>query len=246
MTNVKVVPNTLVWQDLDQHVLVDNYISNLDPAFAKQLRSKVNFPRVVSLAELDLLAQALEIKFQETIGVVSGSAREPELSLFKYEKINFLNFADTPTYDLDTCWKNQVSLNHDLTICNQVFEHIFNPHLGFSNLVHHTKPGGFIWISIPTINCIHSDPYFFSAGYHPRFLSRLGAQNNCDVIHVGHWGSLKYLLSAVRGRWLTYDQLGIGLHSVSDLFCPGLIFVDGRKKSNNYITDCWALFRVRK
>jgi hypothetical protein len=246
MTNLKQFSNLFNFQGAEQQKQVNRFISSLDPIFSKRLMSEINFPRVVALMEFNLLLHTLEIASQKTVGVVSGSEQEPELKLLNYEKINLLNFSDDQNYDLDVCWGAQESLDHDLTMCNQVFEHIFSPHIAFGNLVHHTKPGGFIWITIPTVNCIHSDPYFFSSGYHPRFLARLGHENNCDVVHVGHWGSLKYLLSAVRGKWLTYDQLGIGLHSTSDFYSPPLIFVDGRKNSSHFITDCWALFRVNK
>src|SRR5262249_28665059 len=107
--------------------------------------------------------------------------------------------------------------------------------------IHQTRPGGYIYISIPTINRIHGEPHFYSSGYHPRFLERLALKNGLDIENIGYWGSLKYLLNAVTGFWLTHNQLAAG-PAIGDMI-HGMEHVDGRANEDRYITDCWALFR---
>ena len=101
---------------------------------------------------------------------------------------------------------------YDFVLCSQVFEHIYSPFQGLQNLSLITRPGGYIWISIPTINRIHGEPYFYSAGYHPRFLDRLGKEAGLQCVHIGAWGNEKYQTAAVLGRWLTHNQLRLGFH----------------------------------
>ena len=140
-----------------------------------------------------------------------------------------------------------MSFDFSLTICNQVLEHVFNPHLAFSNLCHATKKGGYIWVSLPTVNCIHGQPQFFSSGYHPRFLQRLASEAGLTTISIGQWGTKKYMLNALIGKWLFSDYLTKGIHRKGDLLFPFEIFKDGRVQNNaenpEIITDCWGLFR---
>jgi 2-polyprenyl-3-methyl-5-hydroxy-6-metoxy-1,4-benzoquinol methylase len=131
-------------------------------------------------------------------------------------------------------------------MCNQVLEHITFPLQGIKNLSYITAPGGYIWVSIPTINCIHGEPWFYSSGYHPRMLKSLGRTVGLEILHIGAWGSRKYLVAAVLGRWLTEKQLKRGFRGMWDLAFPWLALQDGRRSQvHKYITDCWVLFRKR-
>ena len=144
-----------------------------------------------------------------------------------------------------------------LIICNQVLEHVFNPHLAFKNMLHHLKKSGHIYISLPTLNSIHGEPYFYSSGFHPRFLERIAKENNLSIINIGYWGSKKYLAQAVMGHWLAERDLRplpFSFKSFLNLSNPLLFFTDGRKCNNHnkknrffnktpIITDCWGLFR---
>jgi len=226
---------------------VNRFVIDFDRLFDGKLSNLYNYSRVVSLAEFSRLTKEFNLQKQQHVGVVSGSVNEPELKLIDSENISLLNFSEDAKYDLDLPWKLQPSHNFSLTICNQVFEHIFNQHIAIENLIHHTQRDGHIYISIPTINCIHAEPYFYSAGFHPRFLERLALEHNLEVLNIGFWGSHKYLVNAVSGQWLTHNQLKRGLHRLRDLRYPISIFQDGRirSKNNRYITDCWGLFKKR-
>ena len=226
---------------------VNRFIKDHHSLFDGKLSNFYNYSRVVSLAEFGRLIKELKLQNQQHIGVVSGSMNEPELKLIDAEQISLLNFSEDASYDLDMPWKLQPSRNFSLTICNQVFEHIFNQHIALENLIHHTRKDGHIYISIPTVNCIHGEPYFYSAGFHPRFLERLALEHNLEILNIGFWGSHKYLINAVSGQWLTNNQLKKGVHRLRDLRYPISIFQDGRfrSKNNRYITDCWGLFKKK-
>jgi hypothetical protein len=231
---------------------VQQFIARHDEAYGGRLSSFYNYSRVVSLTWFEKIVAALNIAEQEYVGIVSGSTDEPELRLLKSRRITLLNFDSDPRYDLDLSWSDQASENFSLTLCNQVLEHVFNPHQAFRNLIHHTRNGGLIFVSIPAVNCAHGEPNYYSAGYHPRFLARLAQANNLNLVGLSSWGSIRYMVHAVSGTWLPNSGLRPGYQTAADLRFPGLVFSDGRKEDCDYakamgfgavVTDCWALYQ---
>jgi SAM-dependent methyltransferase len=222
---------------------ISQFIHKYNDQFDGSLDRIIGYPRVVALHDFDHIIRKLNLSKQEHVGIFSGSLSEPELKLIEAKKITLLNFEENDEYDLDTTWLSQEPHNFSLALCNQVLEHIFSPQTALKNIIHHTRPGGYIFISIPTINCIHSEPHFYSSGFHPRYLERLARELNLIPIMINHWGSFKYMVNAVSGRWLSEKNLKIGVHGVRDLIIPFSIFQDGRKISERYITDCWGLFQ---
>jgi SAM-dependent methyltransferase len=229
-------------------------IREFDPLYGGRLSGVMNYSRVVSLSWFHRSMSALRALDQDSVGIVSGSADEPELRLLRPANVTVLAFDGTPRFDLDRSWADQPGLNFSLTVCNQVLEHVFDPHLAFRNLLHHTRSRGLVYLTIPTVNCIHGEPHFYSAGYHPRFLERLAKQHDLEILGIGAWGTPKYLLHAVSGTWLPSALLGPGYHSAADFRLPSLVFSDGRDPDcpvaramgfGDVITDCWALFRKR-
>jgi hypothetical protein len=222
---------------------VSRLIHAHDAQFDGRLSRHLNYARAVSLAHFDALIGQLSLTRQAPVGIVSGSLGEPELPFLKAERSTVLNFEVDPVYDLDRSWLNQPAQGFTITLCNQTLEHVFNPHAAFQNPIHHTAPGGYIYMAIPTINCVNGEPYFFSSGFHPRFLKRLGQEAGLDVLNVGRWGSYKYLINAVSGTWLPEAALRRGIVTGRALKHPGLVFQDGRVNEPKYINDCWALYR---
>ena len=100
-------------------------------------------------------------------------------------KSEFLDNSDT--FKLLICSSSKESSLRPLfsmTMCNQVLEHIFNPQLAFKNLCQQTAPSGYIYVSIPTLNCIHGEPDFFSSGFYPRFLEYLAIENKLEILNM--------------------------------------------------------------
>lgn len=231
---------------------VQHFIAQHDQTYEGRLSGFYNYSRVVSLTWFEKIVAALNIGEQEHVGIVSGSSDEPELKLLKPQRITLLNFSSDPRYDLDLSWSEQPPQNFSLTLCNQVLEHVFNPHQAFQNLIHHTRHGGLIFVSIPAVNCAHGEPHYYSAGYHPRFLARLAQANGLNLVGLSSWGSIKYLVHAVTGTWPSNSALRPGYQTAADFRFPGLVFSDGRKEDCEYakamgfaevITDCWALYQ---
>lgn len=234
-----------------------NFIKKNNSLFNNKLSNFYAYPRVVSLAHFSYLIDKYKIKNQRNVCVINGNNNEPELKYINEKSIEFLNFEDNKKYDLDKKWKHKKK-KYSFIICNQVLEHLFNPIVGFKNILYNAIKGTYIWITIPTINCIHGEPHFFSSGYHPRYLEKLAKSNNCKVLHLGYWGSRKYLINAVLGHWLSADELSgkfKNLKSLRQLLHPMYFFIDGRKnqsknKKNNFvfnknqvITDTWILLK---
>jgi SAM-dependent methyltransferase len=195
----------------------------------------------------------------KNVSIISGSINEPELKTITFDNLNNCSFDDDKKFDLDTDWSKTLSADFigqsDLVICNQVLEHISNPVIAFKNFTSLLSPGGLLFVSVPVLNCIHGEPYFFSSGYHPRFLHRHATDNNLIFVDGAFWGTYKYAINAISGRWSTAEQLRPGFRSLSDLKNPLLSLTDGRNanstfasligyKPNNFLmTDCWGLYK---
>ena len=236
---------------------VFNFIKKFDDKYNKKLSNHINFSRVVSLSDFHRVINHIKLHHFLKVAVVSGSTHEPELELINYEHLDILQFeSSSNSFNLDDDWEtinnfNKTNINiyeknkYDFVLCNQVLEHIFSPKQGMKNIYHIMKKGGYAWVSVPTINRIHGEPYFYSAGYHPRYLDRLCKEQGFEVIHIGAWGSRKYLAYAVQGKWSTNNALKKGFRSKYDIAHPYLALKDGRKNDVNgrFITDTWALIR---
>ena len=236
---------------------VDEFIKSYDSSYDGKLSSYLSFSRVVSLSDFNRLIHQMNLNNFSKVAIVSGSNDEPELKLINYEKLDILDFdEDTGLFDLDKDWKEINNLNNDksksykeseynIVFCNQVFEHIFSPIQAIKNIYYITEKNGYVWISVPTINCIHGDPYFYSSGYHPRYLDRLCKEAGFEIIHIGAFGSRKYLAHAVQGHWCFHNELKIGFRSKRDFAYPFFAIQDGRKNNTNgkFIVDTWALLK---
>lgn len=186
-------------------------------AFAKRLPggltgrfwTHMNASRLVSLFEFAQLVELTGLRDAQKSVVVSGDTSEPEL-LFLPGEASFLTY---PEIDLDVSWDGQQVAKitrdgyFDVAVCNQVLEHVFSPEVALRNVQEILKPEGLLYLSVPVVNCIHGEPHYFSAGYHPRYISRLAEGTGFTVIHQGWWGSRKYVADAVDGRWLSMREL---------------------------------------
>lgn len=203
------------------------------PAFRRMA-----YPRVVSLC--DFAARiAPEVPDGATIAVVSGGADEPELRLLSGREVAVLSYDDDARFDLGRDWNDTYGA-FDFVLCNQVLEHVFDPLRAMRNLARITKPGGAVYVSIPTINKVHGLPDFYSAGYYPTWLEQAFAHASLEPKHISFWGSRKYLSGF---HWPTEKELRRGFHNWRDFVDWQRPFVDGRTFSSNdrWITDTWGL-----
>ena len=233
--------------------LVKKFIDENNSRFNNKLTQYFNFSRVVCLADFEFQLKRHSLKHFSDVGVISPSdPLDPELHIISYDHLDLLNYDNSNNqYNLDDEWscsdKYKNIKKFDFILCSQVLEHIYSPSQALKNLKYITKTNGYIWVSIPTINCIHGEPYFYSSGYHPRYLARLAKQVGLECLHIGAWGNKKYLASAVLGKWLCHDQLKPSLNKIQEFFKIDAL-KDGRLNdlTGNYITDSWVLLKKLK
>ena len=233
-----------------------DFIKNSEKEFRTQLLEKINFSRVCTLADFKKYISDLNENFKK-VAVISGSENEPELKYCNYDHLDILDFnPESDLFNLDNEWQDIFQSNfgyskfykkdnYDLVLCNQVLEHIYNPFQAIKNIHFITKKNGYAWISIPTINCIHGEPYFYSSGYHPRYLERLCLDVGFEVKFIGAFGNRKYLSYAVNGKWMSHNELKRGFRAKRDFAFPYFALIDGRVNdiTGNFITDTWILIR---
>lgn len=228
------------------HEEVKKWIRLNDKTFNGALSKYHGYNRVVSLFEFDILSKLEGFIDIDRLCVVSGSEDEPEIKFLNPKEIFTTSLEDG--YDLSEDWTSETPLhkkiqsNFNLVMCNQVLEHVPDPLSAFRNVVSLGVSGSYIWVSIPVINRIHSEPNFYSSGYHPRYLKFLADTTGLKTIHIGAWGSLKYKLFAVSRNWPPYRKLRRGLRSNSDFLFPFGMFVDGTKFNKKHLIDTWGLF----
>lgn len=232
--------------------IVKIFIEENNSRFNKKLTQYFNFSRVVCLADFDFQLKCRSLQNFTNVAVISPSdPQDPELNIINYDHLDLLSYDNVNNlYNLDDDWSSDDRYENikkfDLTLCSQVLEHIYSPFQALKNLSYITQVNGYIWVSIPTINCIHGEPYFYSSGYHPRYLSRLANEVGLECLYVGAWGNRKYISSAVLGKWLTHDQLKPNLNKITNFFINNP-FIDGRLNDTTgmYIADTWALMRKK-
>lgn len=172
---------------------INKLLSSTDPA------------RVFSILRFyELFKNLPNFSFKEfiNIAVISGSDKEPELFFFDNAKLDTLCFDENlkpgsfQFWDLNLDWSEiQYSDFHnkyDLVLCEQVFEHIPCPENAMRNIKVILKKRGLAHISVPTINGVHTEPYYFTAGYHSRMLNYLSNKiGGFKVIECDSWGTKK-------------------------------------------------------
>lgn len=235
---------------------VDLFISTFQ-GLPREFLSSLAYSRLVQLTALHQVVNSHNLINQAHVGVISGSKSEPALAMFRSEKTTICAYEDDIKYDLDKSWLGWPSHEFTLTICNHTFEHIFNPFVAIKNLIHHTAPMGYIFLSVPVVDCIHGEPHFYYSGFHPRFLSRMAQESGLEIISIGCWGNHKAMINGMHGRWLTQKESRRGLFNFNNFSQPAnalrkfvrnlrqlsVAFEDGQVQSFRYLTNTWILLR---
>ena len=224
---------------------------------APEKLSSLAYSRLVQLTAVNQLVKTHNLIKQVHVGVISGGTEEPELALFKSDKTTICAYEEDVRYDLDKSWLGWPSYEFSLTICNHTFEHIFNPFVAIKNLIYHTAENGYIFLSMPVVDCIHGEPHFYYSGFHPRFLSRMAQESGLEIISLGAWGNHKAMINGMHCRWLNERESRRGLINFNNLTNPlsalktlfrnlrqlSVAFEDGRVQSSRYLTNTWILLR---
>ena len=161
--------------------------------------------RLFSLVRFyDLFLELSNFSFDEkiNIAVISGSKSEPELMFFENASVDTLCFderlkpGEYQFWDLNLDWGevqySDFHYKYDLVLCEQVFEHIPDPLNAIKNIKFLLKDNGLVHISVPSMNGIHTDPYYYTAGYHKRMLTYLAEKvGGYEILECESWGSKK-------------------------------------------------------
>lgn len=136
--------------------------------------------------------------------VLSTFSTDPELEYITFDSLYHAPYHagsnDLHTLDLD-------EKEFDLVIFNQTLEHLYNPFISVSNLYNHTKDGGYLFTSVPTINIPHMTPFHFN-GLTPMGLCMLMKSVGFKIIELGFWGNVDYIRFIFEtGSWPDYRQL---------------------------------------
>ena len=169
------------------HNLSDTLLCSTDPS------------RIFSVLKfLDFLNDQYKNSSNEKINVALVSGRnDPEVFLLGENiLLSCLCFEDDQEmWDLTKDWGGYkykyLHESFDFVFCEQVFEHLADPFRAFQNLNLLLKKGGFLHLSVPGVNGIHGDPFYFYSGFHPRLLEKWAETVSLEIKHCFFWGSPK-------------------------------------------------------
>jgi len=165
-----------------------------------------DFPRVISLLEFKEFMETRNNPVFKDVLVFNGSV-DPEFAYLKCESITNINYTDDPVnYDLNNL--NLPKKDFDFIMTNQTLEHVYDPCLVVRNLYNHIKPGGLIYMNLPSMNIPHSTPFHYYAGFTPTGLGAIFQQAGFDIIDIGFWGNKDYNNFIINNNtWPDYTQI---------------------------------------
>lgn len=184
---------------MKKHLL--SWLKSLPAALRERLINYSDPARVFSLFFFDKSIKRLgqeRLASTQRIAVVSGGLEEPELAFLGADasKVDLLRFEESPDlWDLCKDWSGEEYLRfvgaYDIVLCEQVLEHVPDPSLAFTNLCKLLKPQGILHVSVPGINGVHGEPYYYFAGFHPRLLASWAQREGLSLVDCSSWGCPK-------------------------------------------------------
>lgn len=144
----------------------------------------------------------------KSVALVGGES-DPEVSAFDLHKITTFGIAGEQNFlDLNLSNDHLDSRpKHDLVVCNQVLEHVWNHQAFFENLKSLVAEGGYLWISVPASNFVHSYPHYFSAGFTKGYIEQNLIKHGFEIVYSGELSSKRnYIFRHVFGYWLSFDE----------------------------------------
>jgi SAM-dependent methyltransferase len=165
-----------------------------------------DFPRVISLLEFK---EFLEIngnpKFENVLSF--NGADDPEYEYLNYQNIINYNYTDNKIkhdlHNLDLDKKD-----FDFFMSNQTLEHLYDPCLVVRKIHEHIKPGGIVYMNLPSMNMPHSTPFHYYTGFTPVGLGCIFKQAGFEILDIGFWGNSNYYDFVLnKGIWPDYRQM---------------------------------------
>jgi SAM-dependent methyltransferase len=151
-------------------------------------------PRMVSLVDFKDWIAAYDLDRGKRL--LLTSREDYEIRYLDYEETTL---AEYPPHDLHVL--DLPRRDHDFVLLNQTLEHLHTPLVALERLREHMREGGFIYITVPTLNIPHMTPIHFW-GMTPIGLCALAVQAGFQICECGYWGNLKYIRHMfARNRW---------------------------------------------
>lgn len=174
---------------------LEGFVRGLHESLRERALAHLDPGRVVSLHDFNSFFVKHPRTFS-TVGVISGSASEPELSLLEsLPSVELLNFPENEALDLNLDWSGPAWADlhdrFDLVLCEQVLEHVANPGQALKNVYAVLQEGGLAHLSFPSINNRHGEPYFFYAGFAVELVEHWARLAGFTVIDSAVWSSDK-------------------------------------------------------
>jgi hypothetical protein len=147
----------------------------------------------------------------ETIAVVGGSKRDPEVvELEKTKKfvVKTYGIDNDSDFKFDLNLQNDNRSKYDLVLCSQTIEHIYDVKNGMMNLVSLMNENSLLWVACPASNRSHGSPHYYSAGYQPELIINLAKELSLKPITYGKIRSKRnYFMTHALRVWPTSDEL---------------------------------------
>jgi len=203
----------------NEHVLVNNNPGYLNRYVPLPLKRQMtvwpwggkDFPRVICVLEFERLVQEYDVNYDRLL-IYNGGGGDPEAASLKFK--NYVLEIDYPGVGTDAHTLDLPEKDFNLILLGQTLEHLYDPILALSRLYQHLAPGGYLFTSAPVVNIPHTTPFHHYTGFTPVGLGCMCYTTGFDIIHIGQWGSLKYIHSVFDTRgWPDYLALGDGIQN---------------------------------
>jgi SAM-dependent methyltransferase len=165
-----------------------------------------DFPRVISLIEFkEFMEVNNNPKFENVLSF--NGQNDPEYEYLNYTNIINFNYTDNPIkYDLHNLDIDKKDF--DFFMSNQTLEHLYDPCLVLRNIYDHMKPGGIVYMNLPSMNMPHSTPLHYYTGFTPVGLGCIFKQAGFEILDIGFWGNSNYYDFVLnKGIWPDYRQM---------------------------------------
>lgn len=162
-----------------------------------------DFPRIPSLISFISIVQELQIEPKKML--MFNAASDPEIEYLKVGTIHNVNYIDDKDKN-DMHTFNFFEKDYDFVMLNQTLEHLYNPFKALLNVYSHMKAGGYIYLNAPSNNKPHDIPNHFYTGFTATGLGALLIESGFEIIKLGQWGNIDYLIKIFKKGWTDYRE----------------------------------------
>jgi SAM-dependent methyltransferase len=164
---------------------------NLDPYKDGKIEEMLNgkdYPRVTCVLDFKEWISKYNIVPEK---MLYTSDTDFELNYIQPKSKELLEY-DSTTNHGDLHSLSLKDKDYDFVLFSQTIEHLYNPFKAIEKIYEHTKSGGFVFTSVPTINIPHMTPIHF-AGIYPMGLAVMFESAGFEIMEIGQWGNINYL-----------------------------------------------------